>query len=260
MRFFDASTHAEAEIPFEVVADAVAELTREVDRVVVIGAVARDLLASLAGGLLITRATKDVDIAIAVSDLHGFASATASLEGTRSPHRFQFRGVPIDVIPFGSVERDRAVLFANDFSVDVTGLAEAADTAVSVLLPGGSVVPVASLEAQSILKVLAWRDRGGFPSKDAIDFRTLLDASSRGAYEGDVWTDPAFDLCDGDVTLAGARRLGRLAAQLLDKPALSSLLSVVTGPENRRRLASGMCGLLAPELLDAWVEGLHDLP
>lgn len=82
------------------------------------GASARDLLLHHAHGIEPSRLTVDVDFAFMVRDWEAFealrASLAASGEFTAQPasHRFRHRktGMPVDVVPFGGVERpDRTI-------------------------------------------------------------------------------------------------------------------------------------------------------
>ncbi len=243
MRSFDASTRADLPVPFSAVAAVVAALRPQVESLVVVGAVARDLLACAAGGLPIPRVTKDVDIAIAVKTMTDYEGLTGLIKG-RTPPRHHIEGLSVDVIPFGGVEAHGLVLFDNDFELDVTGFAEAARTAVDVTLPGGAVVPVASLPAQAALKLLAWRDRGNYhQSKDALDLRTLLKARGEGIYQADLYETEAFVRYDyaldktaayqlgveGAVLLGGAGRAA-VATELTSEPALERLADAAYSP------------------------------
>lgn len=172
------------------------------------------------------------------------------------PH-YEFRGTPVDVIPYGpSEDSSRTVTFDNDHVLDVTGFAEAAERPVLATLPGGSRVAVASLESQSILKILAWRDRGDHTHrKDALDLETILAAASSGIYRERLWRDDALERYAFDIDLAGAHRLGCEAAATLGPVAHSSVLAVV-GDEERDSLARAMKGLLSRERLNAYLEGV----
>lgn len=257
MRFYDASTRTDLPVPFEIVTAVVHELRSHADRVVVVGAVARDLLASGAGNLTISRATHDVDVAIAVSSMAAYADLGA-LTARSSPPHFEFLGHPVDVIPFGALETHRTVLFENDMQLDVTGIAEAADHAVDVRLPGGGVVPVASLASQSVLKVLAWRDRGLSNTKDAIDLQLILSAASSGIYSDELWDETELlDMYEYDMPLIGAHRLGCEAARLLGLEARMSVESALAGVDDRNRLGRQMSGLLSHHLLRAYWAGFR---
>lgn len=171
----------------------------------IIGAAARDLVVHGPTSVRSPRATLDVDVAIAV-DRAGFEAFTHGWPSVRgSEHSFLVCGVEVDVVPFGPIEARRSVVFDDAHVLDVTGLSEAAATAVDVLLPGGLEVRAASLPAQAALKVLAWRDRQARTPKDARDLREILEVAAELPYVNDVWADDlALERAEYDIFLAAA--------------------------------------------------------
>ncbi len=121
----------------------------------------------------------------------------------------------IDVIPFGGVERpDRTIVWPDDHMMNVLGFAEALASAVHVLLPRHVEVPVASLPAQSILNLVAWRDRRWDNRKDAVDLRSILMAYHHGPYQDELY-DSHLHLLERhefDPAAAGAERIGNEAS------------------------------------------------
>jgi predicted nucleotidyltransferase len=190
----------------------------------VVGAVARDILIRHVTGSGPHRATADIDIAVAVSSWKDVDCLTGTLEETRGGvHKFLVRGVEVDIIPFGDIEsQERTITWPNHHMMDVLGFKEARDSAVHVTLPGGLNVAVASLPAQSVLKLFAWRDRRYQDRRDAIDLRTILGAYHEGPYFDELYTDYESLLAkhDFDPVFAGAERMGREA-------------SAIIGPANR---------------------------
>ena len=168
MDYLDASTQAEFEAVATVL-QAVQDRARTcgVD-IMLVGAAARDILIRNVVGSAPERATRDVDIAVAVNSWSEVECLTSSMNPTRGgAHTFLVLGIEVDVIPFGGIEsRDRTITWPNDHEMDVSGFAEALRSAVRVKLPGDITVPVASLAAQSLLKLLAWRDRHSQGTKD----------------------------------------------------------------------------------------------
>lgn len=95
MQYFDASTRADEVVPVDLIAAVVDRLMPHVDGLVLIGAVARDLLEAIAGDLPVQRATHDLDVAVAVRTMGQYgppaprsirrgASRTFSWEARRS--------------------------------------------------------------------------------------------------------------------------------------------------------------------------------
>lgn len=122
----------------------------------VVGAAARDLTIHALQASAPVRATEDIDIAVAVHTGEDFAHLSERLELRVTPlHRFEVLGVEVDIVPFGGLEVRRQVRFADDHLLDVTGLHEAHSTSVTVRLPGGRELQVASPAMQTALKILA---------------------------------------------------------------------------------------------------------
>ncbi|MFP3560664.1 hypothetical protein SB861_60275, partial [Paraburkholderia sp. SIMBA_049] len=89
---------------------------------------------------------------------------------------------------------------------------EALRAAVPVRMDADLVVPVASLPAQAMLKVIAWQDRHGVDRKDASDLLFLLAWYGEAGNLERLYADDGFDLIeqhDHDPDIAGAALLGR---------------------------------------------------
>jgi predicted nucleotidyltransferase len=155
-------------------------------RFLLVGAVARDLLLYHAHGIRATRATSDVDLALAVADWAEFGALRSALisSGAFSPHpkvahKVFHRGrLEIDLIPFGGVERaDGTIVWPpeDDFVMGVLGFREALASSIDVLLLGGQRVSVVALPMLSVLKIFAWSERRARePRKDAPDLLFIL--------------------------------------------------------------------------------------
>ncbi len=145
------------------------EILRQVDRVAreleieyfVTGAMARDILLDGVFGLDTGRATRDVDVAIALHDWPQFEAVKRCLieTGTFAPdegvvHRLLHltgpgqRGYPLDLIPFGPIEEPANKLaWPPDRSIimNVAGYRDAFAAAPAVEIHPGFVVRVSSL-------------------------------------------------------------------------------------------------------------------
>ena len=151
----------------------------------IVGAMARDLLLHYGHGVPITRATTDIDLGVAVGSWDEFRELRdACLEsdhftsGKPGSHRLIHRsGVPIDLIPFGGVEReDGTIEWPEDNAVmGVLGYREARATATQILLPDKMPVSTVCLPMLVILKLMAWSERHTYtPRKDASDLFLVL--------------------------------------------------------------------------------------
>lgn len=151
----------------------------------VVGAMARDLLLHYGQGVPITRATTDIDFGVAVGSWDEFRKlGGACLEsghftsGPPGNHRLLHRsGVPLDLIPFGGVEReDGTIEWPEDNAVMVVlGYREARATSTQILLPDKMPVATVCLPMLAILKLMAWSERHTYtPQKDASDLFLVL--------------------------------------------------------------------------------------
>jgi predicted nucleotidyltransferase len=173
-------------------------------------------------------------------------------------HTFAVLGVEVDVVPFGGIEEDRAIRLPDGHVLDVNGIAEALKTSIEVRLPRGTVTRVASLPAQAVLKILAWRDRRFASSKDAQDLKAILTAASEGPYEDETWDDElALAATESDIILAGPYRAGRLAAEPFDKKSAAAVLRLLEDADLARALVRDMGGRLSRDLLPAFTAGFR---
>lgn len=192
----------------------------------IVGAMARDLLLHYGHGVPITRATTDIDLGVAVSswaDFHQLRDACLNsghfTSGRPGNHRLIHRsGVPLDLIPFGGVEReDGTIEWPEDNAVmGVLGYREARATATQVLLPDKMPVATVCPPMLAILKLMAWSERHTYtPRKDASDLFLVLrnylnDENTARLYE--VGTH-LLEREDFDYEVAGAWLAGYDAVQ-----------------------------------------------
>ena len=203
------------------------------------GAMARDLLLGHAHGVLIGRATEDVDLAFHVSDWDEFERLRKKLldgEFKAIPrsgiHKLRFRGgLEVDILPFGGVEQaDRTIVLPPDnaFTMSMFGFSEALKSSVTAKLPDGISVQVVSLPALAILKLAAWNERHiREPGKDAYDLRLILGSYPDLAGERLFESNPYVLGSPADYECAGAWLLGQDTAQLLDKAGQDRLVKII---------------------------------
>lgn len=198
-------------------------------QVLLVGAMARDLLLYHAHGIRVVRATSDVDLALTVADWEEFGKLRSALlsSGSFEPHHkvshkvFHRGRLEIDLIPFGGVERDDGTIAwppEDDFVMGVLGFREALASSIDILLPHGQQVAVVALPMLAVLKIFAWSERRTRePRKDAPDFmfilKNYLDAGQRERIYSEA--DHLFDTGDFDYERAGAWLAGRDAAELV---------------------------------------------
>jgi predicted nucleotidyltransferase len=248
MRSFNASTAAE----LEPVALVLADLQRRADEcavgLMVVGAIARDILIRHVVGSVPERATADIDVAVAVSSWSQLKRLTRPFTPRAgSEHKFEVRSTEVDVIPFGDIEdARRTITWPNEHRMTVFGFREAMAAAVRVTLPGNVVVAVASLPAQSLLKLVAWRDRHYDDRRDAIDLKTILCAYHEGPYFDELYENyqHLIEKHDFDPRLAGAARIGLEARALIAAESVGFVTDLLDSAEQSGLMAADMGGLI----------------
>lgn len=152
---------------------------------ILIGAAGRDLIFGQVRGLVASRATKDVDIAIQVETWGEWSSLRKALiekDGAR-PHsgakqRLILPGeAHIDLVPFGDIEEDGIIEWPPDSNpiMNVRGFREAHEHSVPIHLPGPLQVFVPTVETYLCLKLFAWHDRHvEQPRHDSADLADLM--------------------------------------------------------------------------------------
>ena len=137
----------------------------------VIGATARDILLEHVYEVETTRATRDVDFAVVVSSWDAFDQlktqliATGQFVAGDSAHRLTFGAgadaYPLDLVPFDGVESGGEIAWPpkGEFIMNVTGYADAHDSALDVEITPGFHVKIASLPALVVLNNSVIRSR-----------------------------------------------------------------------------------------------------
>lgn len=236
-------------------------LVRALDRVTkkldipyfIIGATARDILMEHVYALETTRATRDVDFAVAVSTWEAFDRlkteliATAEFVASENAHRLTFGedvgGYPLDLVPFDGVERDGEIAWPpqGEFVMNVTGYADAYNSALDVEIERGFHVKIVSLPAMAVLKILAWNDR---PERDkhASDVLLILRNYYQAGQFDRLYAD-ALDLLemyDYDLELSGAALLARDIRRDVAEKTRNQLIGVFANEKNVERFSSQM--------------------
>jgi len=142
----------------------------------VAGAAARDLVLVNLHGLRPGRATRDIDFGIAIENWDqfaqlkkrliatgDFASDRKALQRLTYADRSKGTSIPVDLIPFGGVTSlDGKIEWppGKDVVMNVAGFEEALASSLSVEIAPDLTVRVSSLPGLTLLKLIAWSDRG----------------------------------------------------------------------------------------------------
>lgn len=230
-------------------------------RSMLVGAAARIILVENVFGLPAGRATRDVDFAFAMESWEQFEALRQRLivdhefeADAGVPHKLYYRpegaihGIPVDLVPFGTLGGEREeIRWPPEMKIvmNVTGFADALESAVSVEVVPDVSVAIASLPAIAVLKLFAWLDRRQDTPKDAIDLMALL----RLYYEIDqerVFTIPedAFAALGYDIELGGAWLMGNDARKLTLEATKEKLLAVFADTARTESLIRDMARTL----------------
>ena len=224
----------------------------------VAGATARDLILVNVRGLRPGRATRDIDFGIAIESWEQFARLKERLAATgdfapdrRALQRLIYTdqaagfSIPIDLIPFRGVASPSGTIAwppRQDVVMNVAGFEEALASAISMEIEVGLTVRVASVPGLTLLKLIAWADRGRESNKDAADLYTLL-TTYADAGNTDRLYDQEMDLLEAvayDMELAGTELLGRDVARICSPQALAQVQSLLRSEGNLERLVNQM--------------------
>jgi predicted nucleotidyltransferase len=219
--------------------------------ILLVGAMARDLLLYYAHEIRAARGTEDIDLAFAVASWSDFEELRRSVLSSHAfqphpsgAHKLLYRNnMVVDLIPFGKLENAEGIITwppNGDTVMSVLGFEEALESSIEALLPSNRQVAVVSLPMLAVLKILAWSERRAVePRKDASDLmlilKNYLDAgNSERLYSeaSQLLENPGFD-----YECAGAWLVGRdakktiqmysMRANRIEEKVLSALASEV---------------------------------
>jgi predicted nucleotidyltransferase len=219
----------------------------------VIGATARDILMEHVYGLETTRATRDVDFAVAVPSWDEFDRlkseliATGEFVASGNAHRLTFGEgfgpYPLDLVPFDGVEKHGEISWPpkGEFVMNVAGYTDAHGSALDVEIERGFHVKIVSLPAMAVLKILAWNDRPE-SDKHASDVLLIIRNYYQAGQFDRLYAD-AVDLLETygyDLELAGAALMGRDVRRDVAQGTREQVVAVFANKKNLERFSSQM--------------------
>ncbi|MFT0172288.1 nucleotidyl transferase AbiEii/AbiGii toxin family protein [Paraburkholderia mimosarum] len=239
---------------------------------VLAGASARDIQLWHIHGIKAPVATRDVDIAVcAVSwDVHHRLVETLLASGhfqrdAKAQQKLIFRregdefGVELDLVPFGPLEAPAGEIAwppDGDTVMTVLGFQEAVDTAQLVEIGEGLVVPVVSIPAFVLLKLMAWKDRRTIKNTDASDLLFVLRNYFHAGNQERVY-DEALDLleaCDFKVEIACAGLLARDACDVALAGTRDAVRALLQSDDTYATLQADLLARAAPLLFGEFVD------
>ena len=225
-----------------------------------VGAVARDIHLSTVKGLTSTRGTKDVDLAITISDAGQYNQVKAALveTGLFEAHQTEAiklmykNSIEVDLLPFGNIEQPNRNVRLTDptFVLNMPGFTEIYPIVNDFKLESGEIFKVCTMEGIILLKLIANNDRP-HRTKDITDIEHIIQSYFE-LYEEDIYVVhneilEIYDTNDTDyIQLVCARLIGRKMKTIL---------------ENSPELAQRIIGILYKRETARWqamLEGMQD--
>ncbi len=143
-----------------------------------VGAGCRDILHSALGHDFALRATRDIDLGLAIASWTTYDRLTSNLRPIDSTGiRYTIADVPVDLIPFGGIEipPGTATPASRKEPINVWGFNEAFRAAHSLPLPHAGAIRIPTIAGYTALKLEAWLDRSAFGDyRDASDIATAM--------------------------------------------------------------------------------------
>ena len=219
------------------------ELLRQINRTFskigsdffVIGATARDIILRVLANTSARRKTKDLDIAIAVTDWDKYNSICQTLmadgfeKSTHQAQRFYFGDYEVDIVPYGAVAKDDDNIYwppEETIAMSVKGFDEVLSKAITVSIDNKFEIKIASLHGLFLLKLNAWLDRNIGTNKDAEDMWYIVDNYYFANEERGIHPE-VYELDGFDLTIGGAYWLAHDIADLLSQEQIAYYADVL---------------------------------
>lgn len=227
--------------------------------VLVVGAMARDLVLVHGYGAKLERGTRDVDFAVQVKDWQAFQSLTEALvmsgftKADKFAHRFYLTDSDeltweVDILPFGELaDANGCIKWPPDEAIEmsVLGFDEAFEHALTVQLAEEPcfLIQVAAPASMAFLKLISWLEREpSIRTKDAKDMGYLMRSYSKipVVFER-IYDEGDMEAHGWDEQRASASILGRDTAKQLKQETFDFLNEkLFCQPDKLERLLSEM--------------------
>ena len=154
----------------------------------VVGATARDLMMKMLDEAPSKRKTRDLDVAIALSDWSQFDNLSKELLENhflkeKAKQKFYYKGeqnrndYEVDIVPFGDIAEDEVIQWPPDSTpeMSVKCFTDVMNHSIPISIDGKFTVNIAPLAGQFFIKLDSWMDRHDYNHKDADDMFFILD-------------------------------------------------------------------------------------
>ncbi|MFM0060460.1 nucleotidyl transferase AbiEii/AbiGii toxin family protein [Paraburkholderia phytofirmans] len=185
---------------------------------------------------------------------------------TRAQHTLVFDdpgvgySIPLDLVPFGELSTlEGAVAWPpkGEVVMNVLGFREAVDESIEIDLGDGLMVPVVTLPALVLLKILAWRDRRVSKNNDASDLLLILRNYGQAGNTARIWDDGADRVEQNgfDVDLAASALLGRESRQIALPASFNAVSAILSDDAVYDTLRRDMQARAVAQTLDDFADG-----
>lgn len=247
------------------------------DDVMVVGAWCRDIQHHALGHRFVTSATRDLDLALALSSWDAYrAVAEAFPRVGDSGIRFRIADITVDLLPFGDIEdpQGSAQPPTRGEELSVWAFEEIFAASLALVLPAVGTVRIPTVAGYAAAKLGAWLDRSEwFEVRDAADLALVLYwYGESGTVDERLYATTAGNEIliaeAADVPLAAAHLLGDDIALIIGPERLGELLT--RWPGNLDLLIHELSVAAQPawprdgkrraDLVDALTRGMTELP
>lgn len=205
----------------------------------VVGATARDMIMKLLDETESKRKTKDLDVAIALSDWSQFNNLCEVLQTNyfhkgKAKQKFFYKGehhendYEVDIVPFGEIADGEIIAWPPDGTpeMSVKCFTDVMEHAIPVKINEEFTVYIASLAGQFLIKLDSWMDRHDRDHKDAEDMYYILDKFFLTSIMDDQTPPDDVDLNSEDL-IRGAQWIGSYMRDILSTEHLNYYSEII---------------------------------
>jgi predicted nucleotidyltransferase len=204
------------------------------EEVMVVGAWCRDILHSALGHDFATTATRDLDLALALSSWDSYRAIAGAFPSVGDTGiRFRIADVDVDLLPFGDIEDPQGIVDPpyRGEALSVWAFEEIFVASLPLALSPTTTIHIPTVAGYAAAKLGAWLDRSDWlETKDAADLALILHWYAESAdihnrlYETPIGNE--IVIVEGaDVPLAAAHLLGTDIAATIGPARLTELLA-----------------------------------
>ena len=208
-----------------------------------VGAFAREVIFEYIHQIPSPRITEDIDIGVEVANWEEFQVLKTTLverkilTETKTHHRFVANesSIIVDILPYGGITDETKQISwppDHDMVMSMMGFEEAYRSALKVRLSNEPIleIPLPSVPALAILKIISWADAYPTRERDAQDLLFILENYDATGIEAQLYDAyvPLLTEEGYDTRLASIRLLGRDIAHLCRPDTIIALETILT--------------------------------